>query len=167
MASKQELIDGVEFLIREARRIGDRFDADGAEWSMPGDDGGWNARQVFCHVAGIGTITPQFIEGLGKAPAGTDAGASVDIDTVNAGLVQQRDGATGRQAVDELADAYGKVIEWVKATPESTFEQRATLGGYKNMTLSDIMMQAIVMHGIQHIYRAASRFPMAKAAAGA
>lgn len=159
MATKQELIEGLEFLIREARRIGDRFDGNDAEWAMPGDEGGWNVKQVFCHVAGVGAITSRFIESLGQAPAGTDAGAAINIDAINAGLVQQREAASGREAVEDLARSYEKVIEWVRATPDGTFDQRATIGGYRDMTLSDVMMQMIVMHGIAHIYHAASRFP--------
>lgn len=157
MATKQELVGGLEFMIREAKRIGSRFD--NKEWAGRGDDGGWTSKQVIGHVAGIGGIATGFIEQVANAPEGVDAGAGVNINTINAGLVGQRDAMPGNDVVDQLLKSYGQVIEWVRATPDALFEKRATLGGYKNMTVSDIMMQAIVMHGIQHLYRAASRFP--------
>ena len=159
MATRQEITEGLEFLIRESRRIGERFDAAPAEWSGPGDDGGWTSKQVFGHVAGIGGIAHKFAESVAAASPDVDAGEPFNMAIINAGLVKDRDDRTTRDIVDELAANYRNVIDWVKAAPDSVLEVRRTVGGYTNLTVSDIFMTAIVLHAIQHVYRAAARFP--------
>jgi hypothetical protein len=157
MATKQEIIDGTEFMVREAKRIAGRF-SDG-DWAMPGDPGGWKAREVFCHVAGIGGVASGLFEAISKAPQGVNAGAGVDVAAMNAGLVQQRAEVDMKEVVKELEGSYKGFTDWVKNQPDDFFEQRRTVGGYTDFTLGELIMQMIVLHSIQHIYLSASRFP--------
>jgi hypothetical protein len=156
MVTKAELIDGVDFVIREAKRAAGRFNDD--DWAGPGDPGGWTASAVFCHVAGVGGVASGLFEAISKAPKGVDAGASVDVAAMNAGLVQQRADVPMTDVVKELETSYRGFIDWIKNQPDDFFEQRRTVGGYTDFTLGELIMQMIVMHSVQHVYLSASRF---------
>jgi hypothetical protein len=154
MATKQELIDGYEFLIREARRIAASLSAD--DWTKAVDQDGWKNTQVLAHVAGIGTIVVPFVTGMSSAPAGTDAGAAMNIDELNAGIVAARAGKTPAELAEEVATAYGAVIEWVRGAPDDVLEKRATFSGYRDVLISDLLVRMTILHGLGHIYAAYS-----------
>ncbi|MDE3095987.1 MAG: DinB family protein [Chloroflexota bacterium] len=155
MATKTELIDGIQMLINESRRIGARFTDD--EWAMAADEAGWTNKQVLAHVAAIGGIVVPMVGGMASAPAGTDLGANVNIDAMNAQLVGQRADKSIAALVSELETSYGGVIGYLRAAPDELLERRVTIGGFRDMPVGDLLMQMVVMHGIAHIYHAASR----------
>jgi hypothetical protein len=155
--TKKDVLDGLEFLRQQADRIVERFDD--ADWAVDADHGGWNAKQVYAHVTGLGALIPGFVEGYVEAGPGVDLGPKTDIHSINAGLVADRTAATARELGDEFARNYGAVIDWAKAQPEEFFQKRGTLGGYVNWTAADLIVTAFVMHAIAHLYNASTRFP--------
>ncbi len=156
MATKAELIDGIQMLINESRRIGSRFTGD--EWAMPArDEAGWTNKQVFAHVAAIGGLVVPLIGGMASAPAGTDLGANMNIDAMNAQLVGQRADKSIADLESELETSYGGVIGYLRAAPDELLEKRATIGGFRDLAVGDLLMQMVVMHGIAHLYHAGSR----------
>jgi len=157
VATKEELTSGLHLLVAEAKRIGARLTDE--EWGMASDEAGWNNRQMFAHVAAVGTIVVPFMTAIANAPAGADSGAGLDIDAMNAQTVAQRADRSIGDLVSEYQSGYGSVVDFVDKTPAEFFERRGTVGGYKDMTIGDLMMQMIVMHGVSHLYHAASRFP--------
>jgi hypothetical protein len=157
VATKEELTAGLRMLVAEAKRIGARLTAE--EWAMASDEAGWNNKQMFAHVAAVGTIVVPFVTAIANAPAGADAGAGIDIDAINAQAVSQRADKSIGDLVSEYESGYGSVLDFVDKTPVEFFEKRGTVGGYKDMTIGDMMMQMMVMHGVSHLYHAASRFP--------
>jgi hypothetical protein len=156
VATKDELTNGINVLIREGKRIGGRLTGD--QWAAAGSEGGWSNRQILAHVAGVGAIVVPFVTSIANAAPGTDSSAGVDIDAMNAQIVGQRADKTVPQLVDELAANYGGVIEWLRTAPDELLERRASFAVYQDLTLSDLMMQVVVMHGIAHLYYAASGF---------
>jgi hypothetical protein len=154
MANKQEMIGGIEFLIQEGRRIGAALD-DGA-WAKAHDNDGWKNKEILAHVAGIGTIVVPFVQGMANAQPGADAGAGMDIDALNAGLVGARAGKSVQELVDEIATAYGGVIEFVRSQPDEFWQQKRTFAGFAGIPLGDLLMRMIVLHGLAHIYSAYS-----------
>jgi hypothetical protein len=156
MATASDLIAGLELLISESKRIGARFSED--EWAMAAQEAGWTNREVLAHIAATGSIVVPMLGGMAKAPAGTDLGANVDVDAVNAQLVAARAGKSIPELVSEIDASYRGVIDFVRGAPPELLEQRATVGGYRDMTIGDIAMQMVPLHGLAHIYHAASRF---------
>ncbi len=155
MTTKDELITGLHLLINEGKRIGERFTDD--EWTMAADEGGWTNKQVLAHLAAVGGIVVPFVSGVASAPPGTDLGANMNVDAMNAQFVSQRDGKTVPELVNELETAYGGVIDYVRNAPDALLTKRATVGGYQDMTIGDLMMQMVVLHGLAHVYHTASR----------
>lgn len=152
MATKQELINGLQFLIDEAKRIGSSLSEDG--WAKVQDHDGWKNKEVLAHVASVGTIEPMFAQNMIAAAPGTDNGAAVDIDQLNAQLVGARAGKSVQELVDEIEAAYKGVIEFVKSQPDDVFERKATFRGYVDVPMSDMLHRMVILHGISHIYSA-------------
>jgi mycothiol maleylpyruvate isomerase-like protein len=149
VASKQELIGGLEFLIQEGKRIGGAFDD--AAWAKVQDGDGWKNKQVLAHVAGIGTVVVPFVQNMASADATADAGAGLDINALNAGLVGARADKSVPELVDELAANYRGVIDFVKGQTDDFWTQKRNFGGYTEVPVSDLLMRLVVLHGIGHI----------------
>src|SRR5207253_1100467 len=61
MATKQEIISGLELTVAQAKRTTALF-ADGEmEWKRAG---GWTAKEVYTHLAAVAGIVPQLGQGL-------------------------------------------------------------------------------------------------------
>ena len=150
MASKQELVTGLEFLVQEGKRIGADFDD--AQWAKVVDGAdGWKNKEVLAHVAGLATIVVPFMQNMANADAGADSGAGLDINALNAGLVGARAGKSVTELVDELAGNYRGVIDFVKGQPDDFWTQKRTFGGYQDVPVSDLLMRLVVLHGLGHI----------------
>ena len=150
MATKEDIISGVELLIRESNRIAN--DLSEAQWNIVVDMDGWKGAEVLAHVAGIGGLVAPMVGGIANAPAGTDSFAAFDIDQINAGIVAARAGKSAKELAAELETSYRGVIEFVKNASDDLMAQRVTVAGYKDVPISDIAIRMIIMHGVAHIY---------------
>ncbi len=155
MATKTELIGGLELLIGESRRIGARFSEE--DWARAAEEAGWTNREVLAHIAATGGIVVPMLGGMASAPAGTDLGANMDIDALNAQFVAARADKSIPELVTEIDASHRGVIDFLRGAPDSVLDHRATIGGYADMTIADIAMQMVVLHGLAHVYHAASR----------
>jgi len=154
MATKQEIISGIEFLIQEGKRVGATMDADG--WAKVQDHDGWKNTEVLAHVAAIGSIVVPFVTGMANAAPEANAGDGVNIDQLNAGLVGARAGKSVQELVDEIESGYRGVIDWVRQQPDDFFQQKRSFLGYHDVPLGDLAMRMVVLHGLSHIYSAYS-----------
>lgn len=150
MATRDELITGVEMLIREGRRLA--TDLGPQQWEQVVDLDGWKNKEVLAHVASVGTLVPQMAGGLANAEPGTDAMAAIDINQLNAAMVGQRAGKSATELADELETAYKGVIKFVHDAPDDLLTKRATAGGHKDIPMSDILNRMVVLHGLGHVY---------------
>ena len=152
MTTKQEVIDGIEFLITEGKRLGDMMPAEG--WAKVQDNDGWKNTEVLAHIAAISSIVVPFVTNMANAGSDANAGAGLDIDALNAGLV----GARAQKSVDELVaeieTGYRGVIDWAKQQPDDFFAQKRSFAGYQDVPLGDLAMRMVVLHGLSHIYSA-------------
>jgi hypothetical protein len=160
MATREELISGLEMLIREGRRLA--TDLGPQQWDRVVDLDGWKNQEVLAHVASIGSLVPQMAGGFTTAGAGNDAMASIDIDQLNAAMVAQRAGKSATELADELETAYAGVIKFVKDAPEDLLTTRVTAGGHKDIPMSDILNRMVVLHGLGHVYSVYSSVFFAK-----
>jgi hypothetical protein len=150
MATKDELIKGLEVLITESKRISSSLTDQ--QWEGVVDLDGWKNREVLAHIASIGGIVIPMVSGIASAPAGADPLAAADIDGMNAGLVGARAGKSAKELSDEVETAYRGIIDWVRAAPDELLSQHATARGHKDIEVSDIIMRMVVLHGLAHVY---------------
>lgn len=150
MATKEELTKGLELLIQEGHRLAN--DLSEAQWEHVVDLDGWKSKEVLAHVAGIGSLVVPMVGGLATAAPGADAMASVDIDQMNAGIVASKAGKSAKELAAELETSYRGVIDWLKTVPDDTLAKRATVRGYKDVPVSDLVNRMVILHGVGHIY---------------
>jgi hypothetical protein len=148
--SRDELIRGLELLIQEGRRLSADMRPEQLETVVDVD--GWNGREMFAHVAGIGAMVQPMVSGIASAPAGADPIGGVDIDQLNAGIVSQRAGVSAQALAEELEKNYRGVIEFVRGAPEDLLNKTANARGYKDTPVSDLINRMVVLHGLAHIY---------------
>jgi hypothetical protein len=150
MATKEELIAGVETVIREGKRVASDLSAD--ELANAVDLDGWKGLEAFAHVAGTGALVPQMAGGIANAEPGKDAFGGINIDQINAGIVGSRAGKTAQDLASEIETNYRAVIEFIRDASDETLNKRATVQGYKDVPVSDLLMRMVVLHGLAHIY---------------
>jgi hypothetical protein len=154
MATKEEIIRGVELVIQEGQRVAASLTAE--DWTRMQDFDGWKNNEVLAHVASVGGMVAPMVQAMTNAPEGSNPGATIDIDTLNAAMVGQRKDKTIRELADEITDSYTKVIEFVKQAPDDTLVKKASFRGYVDVPVSDLLMRMVVLHGLAHIYSAYS-----------
>ena len=93
MATKDELIHGVELLIREGGRLA--TDIRPEQWENIVDLDGWKSKEVLAHVASVGGLVQPMVSGMATAAPGADAMAALNLDQLNAAMVGQRDALRG------------------------------------------------------------------------
>jgi hypothetical protein len=152
MATKQDIVNGLEFLIQDGKRIGETMDADG--WAKVQDGDGWKNTEVLAHVTAISSIVVPFVTNMVNAGPETNTGAGVNIDTLKAMLVGERASKSVQELVGEIDTGYRAVIDWVKQQPDDLFQQKRSFAGYQDVPLGDLAMRMVVLHGLSHIYSA-------------
>jgi|CXWL01.1.fsa_nt_gi hypothetical protein len=150
MATKDELIQGIEVLIREGSRLATDVRPD--QWDNIVDLDGWKSKEVLAHVASVGGLVQPMVSGMATAAPGADAMAALNINQLNAAMVGQRAGKTTEELVAELETAYRGVIEFIRTAPDDMLAKTATANGYVDVPVSDLVNRMVVMHGLAHIY---------------
>ncbi len=154
MTTRENLVDGLKMMIREGQRITSGFEPD--DWKIQVHDdegGGWNRKQVYCHVTAIGEIAPSMAPNLAAVPAGGDAGAGVDINAMNAQLVAAKEAMSESELMVAFTAAYEKLIEFVKEMPQEQLDAQTTFGSISG-SVADVVDSLIILHGLAHIYSA-------------
>lgn len=154
MATREDIITGLETLIRETRRAAN--DLTEEQWAKNVDLDGWKSSEVLAHIAAVGSIVQPMLTNFTSAPAGSNAIEGVNIDQLNAGLVAARAGKSTAELADEVESNYRGVIEFVRTAPDDLLDHRLTVGGYVDVPASDILIRMVVMHGMAHLYSAYS-----------
>ena len=154
MATKDEIISGVEMVIQEGRRIAGAFTE--ADWARSHDMDGWKNKETLAHIAAVGGMVAPMVGGITNLAEGANAGDGVDIDALNAATVGQRKDKTPQELAEEIATNYTGVIEFVRNMPQEQLDKKASFRGYENVPVSDLLIRMVVLHGLAHLYSAYS-----------
>ncbi len=156
MATREEIIAGLELTVAQGKRTTSLF-AEG-EWDSKRDCG-WTPKEVYCHLASVAAIVPNFAPGLMDAPEGVDIAQGMDLDQMNAQSVAAMAAMTPEQVVRTFQENYGKLIDFVRSLPdEQLSEKRRFISD--TIPVSDILASSIMLHGLHHVYEAQSRMNM-------
>ena len=154
MATKQEIIDGLEQMIGEAKRVGALLDSLG-DWESV-RPAGWTPRAMYSHVAAVGGMIAQGGPAMLAAPEDADYTQSTNVTQMNAQTVDAMKDMTPAQLVGMIETNYSKVIEFVKGVPDDQLQIKKT---FARMTIpvSDIITNLTVLHGNHHFFEATQR----------
>jgi len=154
MATKEEIIAGLELTISQAKRTTSLF-AEG-EWDWKRATG-WTPKETYSHLAAVAGIIPQLGQGLAGAPESTDISRGMDINAMNAQAVASMASMDAKQVMDTFEANYRKLIDYVKSVPDETLNQKRRFLS-EPIPVSDILANVVMLHGLSHVYEANSRF---------
>jgi hypothetical protein len=154
MTRRQELIDGLQLVLREGLRVTSGFGPD--DWKRPaldGDGEGWTRKEVYSHLTAVAEITPGLVGNLTNLQPGQDGAAGLDIDAINAQTVAAKASMNEQDLMQAYKAGFEKLIEFVKAMPDEQLEREAQFGELKGQ-VADVMDGVLVLHGVAHVYGA-------------
>jgi len=154
MATKDEIIRGLELTISQAKRTTSLFAEGEMAWKRAG---GWTAKEVYTHLAAVAAIVPQLGQGLAGAPEGQDIAAGMDINAMNERAVKSMADMSPEQVMQAFEANYRKLIEFVQSAPDDLLSQKRSFLS-EPIPVSDILANTIMLHGLHHVYEANSRF---------
>ncbi len=153
MATREELIAGLELTVAQGKRTTSLF-AEG-EWDSKRGCG-WTPKEVYSHLASVAAIVPNLAQGLMNAPEDQDIAAGLDVDEMNARSVAAMASMTPEQVMAAFEGNYRKLIDFVKSLPNDQLNVKRRLIS-EAVPVSDILANAIMLHGLHHVYEAATR----------
>ncbi len=152
MATKEEIIAGLELTVTQAKRTTSLF-AEG-EWTSKRPCG-WTSKEVYSHLASVAALVPNLAQGLMAAPEDKDIAEGMDIDEMNAQSVAAMASMMPEQVMAALEANYAKLIGFVKSLPDEQLNVKRRFIS-DAVLVSDILANAIMLHGLHHVYEAAS-----------
>jgi len=154
MATREEIIQGLEMTVRQAKRTTALLAPE--EWDTRRPVG-WTPKEIYAHLAAVAGMVPALSQGLAAAPEDQDITAGMDINTMNDQAVKAMASMTPEQVMAAFEANYRKLIEFVKALPDEQLQmKRSFLSG--PIPVSDILASNVMLHGLHHVYEAYSRF---------
>ena len=84
MATKQEIIEGLELTIAQAKRTTALFAQGEWDWKRAG---GWTPKELYSHLAAVAGMIPGFSQAMLAASEDQDLLQGMDIDQMNAAAV--------------------------------------------------------------------------------
>ena len=153
MATKQEIIEGLELTIAQAKRSTALFAQGEWDWKRVG---GWTPKEVYSHLAAVAGMVPGFSQAMLAASEDQDLLQGMDIDQMNAQAVGSMTSMTPEQIMQAFEANYRKLIDFVKSVPDDQLNARRRMAS-EAVPVSDILGNAVMLHGLHHVYEAASR----------
>jgi hypothetical protein len=152
--TREDLIDGLQLVLREGLRVTEGFGPD--DWKKPalgGDEDGWDRRQVYCHLTALAEVTPGLVGNLANLQPGQDGAAGLDIDAFNAQTVAAKASLSEQDLMSAYKTGYEKLIEFVKTMPQDQLDREGKFGELEGK-VADVMNGVLVLHSVAHVYGA-------------
>jgi len=153
MATKQEIIEGLELTVTQAKRSTALFAEGEWDWKRAG---GWTPKELYSHLAAVAGMIPGFSQAMLAASEDQDLLQGMDIDQMNAQAVGSMTSMTTEQIMQAFEANYRKLIDFVKSVPDDQLNAKRRLAS-EAVPVSDILGNAVMLHGLHHVYEAASR----------
>jgi len=153
MATREEIIEGLQFTVAQAKRTTALFPE--GEWDAKRDSG-WTPKEIYAHLAATAGIVPGLAQGMIAAGEDKDVTAGIDINTMNDQAVAGMAAMTPEQVMQAFQTNYGKLIEFVQSAPDEMLNSKRRFLS-ESIPVSDIVASSIMLHGIHHVYEANAR----------
>ena len=153
MATRQEIVSGLEMTIAEAKRTTSLFDAD--EWDLKRPVG-WTPKEIYSHLGSLVAMAPAFSETFFKATEDEVLFEDLNIDQINAASAAAGESKTPQLVMEEFETNYRKAIDFVNSFSDGQFEVKRRIGDMPLRSASDIFATSFMLHGLHHVYEAAT-----------
>jgi hypothetical protein len=151
MATREELLGGLQFVPAQAKRVAGILNSQN-DWDEKRSQG-WTPKEMFTHVAVTAGMIPAMGPGMIAAPEEAELTAGLDIASLNAAGVGSMAAMDTNQIVDTLAGNYSKLSDWVKGLSDEQLTGKHTFLGM-NLSAADLLMTLTVLHSVHHVYEA-------------
>jgi hypothetical protein len=154
MATKQEIIDGMQQVVAQARRVSKLIDEQG-DWDAT-RPAGWTPKEMFIHLASASGMIATMGPGMLAAPVEMDPTTQMNITQINAQSVASMADKTPPELLQAIEANYKQAAAWVEGLSDEQLNGPKT---FAQMTLpaSDILCNIGVLHANHHLYEAALR----------
>jgi hypothetical protein len=148
--TKQDITEAVGVFVDRAESIAASLSP--ADWQRTVYEGGWNAKQVYCHLAAMAGIAP-FLISMAANPLPSSGGGEggFDIDAWNAREVGARQDRPTEEILAELKSGYAKSIDAVQATRDELLAKEMTTFWGESGSLAEILMTSVIAHNAGHL----------------
>ena len=153
MATKQELIAGLEMTVAQAKRTTSFFAPGEWDWKRAG---GWTPKEHYSHLATVSGMIPAMSAGIMNAPEDREMTEGMNIDQMNAQAVGAMAAMTPEQIMQAFEANYAKLIDFVKSMPDDQLNAKRRFFS-DPIPVSDILSNVTVVHAIHHVYEAFMR----------
>ena len=153
MATREEIIAGLEMTIAQAKRTTSLFAEGEWDWKRAA---GWTPKEVYAHLASAAGMVPGMGQALLNAPEDRDLLQGMDVNQMNAQAVGAMASMGPEQVMQAFEAGYRRLIDYVKSVPDEQWNARRRLAS-ERVPVSDILGNAVMLHGLHHVYEAASR----------
>src|SRR3972149_4089298 len=109
MATKQEIIEGLELTVTQAKRSTALFAQGEWDWKRAG---GWTPKELYSHLAAVAGMVPGFSQALLAAAEHQDLLQGMDVDQLNAAAVGSMSSMTPEQIMQAFERTYGKLTQF-------------------------------------------------------
>ena len=148
-ASKDDIVRTMRESQREIEKVASSLPD--TAWSRGVYERGWNAKQLFCHLAESSGVAG-FLIGLAKAPPPSGgAGPAFDIDVWNAQRVAALQDKPVTELLNHLRSNCERDITAVQAAPDDLLSRAVQTPWGAEGPLADIIVQSIQEHGGMHL----------------
>ena len=147
-ASKDDIVRTIRESQREIENVASSLPD--TAWARGVYERGWNAKQLFCHLAENSGVA-SFLIGMARAPAGASAAGAIDIDTWNAQRVSALQDKPVSELLNHLRSRCERDIAAVQAAPDDLLSRAVQTPWEAEGPLADIIVQSIQEHGGMHL----------------
>ena len=112
-------------------------------------EGGWNARQILCHIASM-SGTAGFTLGIASLPSAPSLGGGFDENAFNAQLVAARESKSNGELLAEIKSNFERDIDAVRAAPDYLLQKHFRAWDVEG-ELGDVIVESLNGHIRMHL----------------
>jgi uncharacterized damage-inducible protein DinB len=150
VTTKQDIAKAADAFVQRAHSIAASLSP--ADWQKTVYEGGWNVKQVYCHLASMAGSASFFINMAASAPPSSGGGeGGFDIDAWNAGQVAARQDRAIEEILSELKSGYARSMDAVEATSDELLAKEMTMPWGFSGTLAELLVGSVAGHSAEHL----------------
>lgn len=152
VTSKQDFAKAVSAFVQRAESMAASLSS--ADWQKTVYEGGWNVKQVYCHLAAMAGTAPFLINMAASAPPSPGGGGGqggFDVDAWNAREVGARQDKAIEEILAELQSGYARSTDTVEATSDELLAKKMTMPWGASGTLAEILVGSVTGHSSEHL----------------
>jgi hypothetical protein len=150
VTSRQDFAKGVDAFVQRVESIAGSLSP--GDWQKTVYEGGWNVKQVYCHLASMAGGASFIINmAASMPPSGGGGQGGFDIDAFNAREVAARQDKPSEEIIAELKSGCARSKEAVEAASDELLGRQMTMPWGVSGTLAEILATSVAGHQAAHL----------------